>query len=184
MSTVLDSIILGIPIGCVYALLAVGLVLTYKTSGVLNLAFGAQAFVSAAVFYDLRVRHEWPLVAAALVAVVLVRAAPRPAAGPGAVPTPAHRDPDRQAGDLARSARGHPGAGEALVRPGHGAQPPEPRSQRRRGVPLRRLLAERQRHRHHRAHRHRGDRSQPDVPLLRHRAPDALPSSRVPGWPS
>ena len=32
--------------GSVYALLAVGLVLTYKTSGVFNLAYGAQAFVA------------------------------------------------------------------------------------------------------------------------------------------
>jgi branched-chain amino acid transport system permease protein len=41
----------GFPVGCVYALVAIGLVLTYKTSGVFNLAFGAQAFLSAAVMY-------------------------------------------------------------------------------------------------------------------------------------
>jgi branched-chain amino acid transport system permease protein len=40
----------GVPVGCIYALVAVGLVLTFKTAGVFNLAFGAQAFVSAAVF--------------------------------------------------------------------------------------------------------------------------------------
>jgi len=44
VSDLLNYIILGIPFGCVFALLAVGLVLTYKTSGVFNLAFGAQAF--------------------------------------------------------------------------------------------------------------------------------------------
>jgi len=44
----------GFPVGCVYALVAVGLVLTYKTSGVFNLAFGAQAFLSAAVMYEMR----------------------------------------------------------------------------------------------------------------------------------
>jgi branched-subunit amino acid ABC-type transport system permease component len=33
----------GVPIGCVFGLLAVGLVLNYKTSGVFNLAFAAQA---------------------------------------------------------------------------------------------------------------------------------------------
>jgi branched-subunit amino acid ABC-type transport system permease component len=44
----------GFPVGCVYALVATGLVLTYKTSGVFNLAFGAQAFLSAAVMYEMR----------------------------------------------------------------------------------------------------------------------------------
>jgi ABC-type branched-subunit amino acid transport system permease subunit len=68
----ISSIIRGFPQGCVYALVAMGFVLTYKTSGVFNLAFGAQAFVSAAVYYVLRVRNEWPIPLAALVAVVLV----------------------------------------------------------------------------------------------------------------
>jgi branched-chain amino acid transport system permease protein len=62
----------GFPVGCVYALVAVGLVLTYKTSGVFNLAFGAQAFLSAAVFLELRNDNDWPLWAAFLVAVVVV----------------------------------------------------------------------------------------------------------------
>ena len=44
----------GSPVGCVYALVAVGITLTYKTSGVFNLAFGAQAFLSAAVMYEIR----------------------------------------------------------------------------------------------------------------------------------
>jgi len=44
----------GFPVGCVYALVAIGIVLTYKTSGVFNLAFGAQAFMSAAVMYEMR----------------------------------------------------------------------------------------------------------------------------------
>ena len=34
-----------------FALVAIGLVLTYKTSGVFNLAFAAQAYASAAVYY-------------------------------------------------------------------------------------------------------------------------------------
>jgi branched-chain amino acid transport system permease protein len=62
----------GIPTGCVFALLAVGLVLTFKTSGVFNLAFGAQAYASAAVFFVVRKEHEWPLWAAALLAIVVV----------------------------------------------------------------------------------------------------------------
>jgi branched-chain amino acid transport system permease protein len=61
----------GIPYGCAYALMAVGLVLTYKASGVLNLAFGAQAYVSAIVFY-VAVHDGWPTWAAFVVAVVIL----------------------------------------------------------------------------------------------------------------
>jgi branched-subunit amino acid ABC-type transport system permease component len=68
----LEYAVRGIPTGCVFALLAVGLVLTYKTSGVFNLAYGAQAYASAMVFYVVRKDHEWPLWAAALLAVVVV----------------------------------------------------------------------------------------------------------------
>jgi branched-subunit amino acid ABC-type transport system permease component len=72
MTDLVDYVVRGIPIGCVFALMAVGIVLTYKTSGVLNLAFAAQAFASAAVFYDVRARHDWPLVPAFVLAVVVV----------------------------------------------------------------------------------------------------------------
>jgi len=70
----LEYAVRGLPVGCVFALLALGLVLNYKTSGVFNLAFGAQAYTSAAVFYVLRKEHEWPLLPAAFVAVVVVGA--------------------------------------------------------------------------------------------------------------
>ena len=56
MTDLIGYVIRGIPFGCVFALVAIGLVLTYKTSGVFNLAFAAQAFVSAAVYYQLRDR--------------------------------------------------------------------------------------------------------------------------------
>jgi branched-subunit amino acid ABC-type transport system permease component len=68
----ISSIIRGFPVGCVYALVAVGFVLTYKTSGVFNLAFGAQAYISAALYYKLRVQWEWPIPWAVLVSVVLL----------------------------------------------------------------------------------------------------------------
>ncbi|HEX5366250.1 MAG TPA: ABC transporter permease [Acidimicrobiales bacterium] len=71
MSEFVSYVIEGIPYGCVFALVAIGLVLTYKTSGVFNLAFGAQAFVSAAIYYDTRSRNEWGILPAFLVAVVV-----------------------------------------------------------------------------------------------------------------
>jgi branched-subunit amino acid ABC-type transport system permease component len=72
VSDALQYAIQGIPMGCVFALLAMGLVLNYKTSGVFNLAFAAQAYASAALFYVLRREHDWPLVPAVLVAIVVL----------------------------------------------------------------------------------------------------------------
>jgi len=74
VTDLLTYLVKGIPIGCVFALMAVGIVLTYKTSGVLNLAFGAQAYVSAALFYVLRSDDYlgWPMVPAFVVSVVIV----------------------------------------------------------------------------------------------------------------
>ncbi len=63
-------IIAGIPFGCVYALGACGLVLSYKTSGLLNLAFGAQAYVISLLFYFSYDSH-WPFILAFLVWVIL-----------------------------------------------------------------------------------------------------------------
>ena len=67
-----QALVQGIPVGAVYALIAVGFVLTYKTSGVFNLAFGAQAFASAATYFELHVRREWPIWAALAVAVFVL----------------------------------------------------------------------------------------------------------------
>jgi branched-subunit amino acid ABC-type transport system permease component len=68
----LNAVARGLPLGCVFALVAVCIVLTYRTAGVFNLAFGAQAFVSAAVYYDTRARHDWPIWAAFLLSVLIV----------------------------------------------------------------------------------------------------------------
>ena len=72
MTDLLNAVIGGTPIGCVFALMAVGLVLTYRTAGVFNLAFGAQAFVSAPLYYDTRYRHEWPIWAALVLSVFVI----------------------------------------------------------------------------------------------------------------
>jgi branched-subunit amino acid ABC-type transport system permease component len=65
-------VVTGLADGSIYALAALGLVLTYKTSGIFNFAIGAQAAASAYVFYSLRdtVGLPWPI--AALFAVILV----------------------------------------------------------------------------------------------------------------
>ena len=71
-SDLFKAILQGTPPGAVYALIALGFVLTYKTSGVFNLAFGAQAYVSAALFFKLHVQEDWPIWAAFLISVVIV----------------------------------------------------------------------------------------------------------------
>jgi sulfate-transporting ATPase len=50
---VLDLAISGIPVGGMYALAALGIVLIYRTTGTLNLAQGAVATATAFVFYEL-----------------------------------------------------------------------------------------------------------------------------------
>ncbi|MHB1503108.1 MAG: ABC transporter permease [Acidimicrobiales bacterium] len=72
MSSLLDYAIPGVPYGCEFALLAVGLVLTFRATGVFNLAFGAQAFVSAFVFDLLDEYAHWPQWAAFAVAVLVL----------------------------------------------------------------------------------------------------------------
>jgi branched-chain amino acid transport system permease protein len=71
-SDLLRALIQGTPAGTVYALLALGLVLTYKTSGVFNLALGAQAYVSAALYYQAHVTWGWPIVPALAVSVFVL----------------------------------------------------------------------------------------------------------------
>jgi branched-chain amino acid transport system permease protein len=71
MTELLSFTILGVPYGCVFALMAIGLVLTYQTSGVFNLAFGAQAYVAALVYYK-GVGAGWPKWLAFVVAVLIV----------------------------------------------------------------------------------------------------------------
>ena len=72
MDELIGYFIRGIPFGCVFGLVAVGIVLAYKTSGVFNLAFAAQAFASAAAFYTLRKDDEWGIVPAFIVSVVVL----------------------------------------------------------------------------------------------------------------
>jgi branched-subunit amino acid ABC-type transport system permease component len=72
MSNFLNYAIPGVPQGCEYALIAVGLVLTFRATGVFNLAFGAQAFVGAFAYDLLNQYQNWPQWAAFIVAVLII----------------------------------------------------------------------------------------------------------------
>ena len=54
MSEWLPFIVAGITNGSIYGLAAVGLVLTYKTSGIFNFAHGAQAALGAYLMFEFR----------------------------------------------------------------------------------------------------------------------------------
>ncbi len=66
------ALLQGTPPGTVYALIGLGFVLTYKTSGVFNLAFGAQAYISAAMFFKARQEWGWGIVPAVVLSVFVI----------------------------------------------------------------------------------------------------------------
>ncbi|MEW6471492.1 MAG: ABC transporter permease [Actinomycetota bacterium] len=70
MGELLPFVVIGLTVGGVYALASLGLVLTYRTSGVFNFAHGAIGMFSTYVFY--RARQEMPTAAAVLLAVLVV----------------------------------------------------------------------------------------------------------------
>lgn len=72
MTTTISYVLVGIAVGSVYATAALGLVLTYRATGVFNFGHGPVAILVAYVFWQLRADWGWPLVPAAAVAILLV----------------------------------------------------------------------------------------------------------------
>jgi ABC-type branched-subunit amino acid transport system ATPase component/branched-subunit amino acid ABC-type transport system permease component len=68
----LPFVVIGLSVGSIYGLAATGLVLTYKTSGIFNFAYGALASVSVFVFYELHNVQGWPWPLAGALCVVVV----------------------------------------------------------------------------------------------------------------
>src|SRR5579864_5232057 len=60
MTTFLAFTVIGVVYGCIYAVAATGLVVTYTTSGIFNFAHGAIGMVMAFTYWELRVHHGWP----------------------------------------------------------------------------------------------------------------------------
>lgn len=71
MSEYLPYILFGLTTGSVYAISAMGLVLTYKTSGLFNFGHGAVCAAAAYVFYAVRQQHGLPWPVAAFAAIVV-----------------------------------------------------------------------------------------------------------------
>ena len=72
MSDLLPFIVIGVVAGSVYGMAATGLVLTYKTSGIFNFAYGSVAAVGASVFYWLYVEEGLPWPIAGLLVLLVV----------------------------------------------------------------------------------------------------------------
>jgi ABC-type branched-subunit amino acid transport system permease subunit len=71
MSAFLPYLIVGITVGSIFGIAAMGLVLTYKTTGVFNFGHGAIAALAATVFYALRQRQHLPMPVAAFIAIIV-----------------------------------------------------------------------------------------------------------------
>jgi len=65
-------IVSGLVLGCIYAISALGLVLTYTSSRVFNFAYGAIAFAMAVVHYWLVQKEGWNLWASAAFVILVV----------------------------------------------------------------------------------------------------------------
>ncbi|MFL6206662.1 MAG: ABC transporter permease [Acidimicrobiales bacterium] len=68
MTELFQFTLFGLMLGCVYAIAAMGLVLTYTVTGVFNFAHGAVGMLAAFTYFELRERHGVP----APIAVVFV----------------------------------------------------------------------------------------------------------------
>jgi branched-subunit amino acid ABC-type transport system permease component len=72
MKDLLPFIVVGATQGSVYGLAGMGLVLTYKASGIFNFAHGSIAAAAGFVFYELRDLRGWPWPVAAAVCLFVV----------------------------------------------------------------------------------------------------------------
>jgi ABC-type branched-subunit amino acid transport system ATPase component/branched-subunit amino acid ABC-type transport system permease component len=71
MHQFLPFIVVGLATGAVYGLAGMGLVLTYKTSGIFNFGYGAVASLAAFFFYFLFAERRWPWVPAVLLILLV-----------------------------------------------------------------------------------------------------------------
>ena len=68
----LQYVIAGLVLGGIYAIAASGLVVTFQSAGILNFAFGAIAYVVARFYYFLNTQHQWQILPAAVLSILVV----------------------------------------------------------------------------------------------------------------
>jgi branched-chain amino acid transport system permease protein len=72
MTDLFPFVVAGVVTGCIYAIAAMGLVLTYRTTGLFNFAHGAMGMTVAYAFYQLRTEWGWPTALSMLLALAVV----------------------------------------------------------------------------------------------------------------
>jgi ABC-type branched-subunit amino acid transport system ATPase component/branched-subunit amino acid ABC-type transport system permease component len=72
VSKFISLLISGIISGAIYSMLAAGLTLTYTTTGIFNLGYGAVAFTCAFVYFELQNGLGWPNVWAGIVVILIL----------------------------------------------------------------------------------------------------------------
>ena len=72
MTDFLAFTVVGIVTGCIYAVAASGLVVTYTTSGIFNFAHGAVGMFMAFLVWELHVNRGWPLVPTLLIVLFVL----------------------------------------------------------------------------------------------------------------
>src|SRR3954451_22892076 len=71
MSKFLRLALSGAVTRAIYSLVAAGLTLTYTSTGIFNFSYGAAAFASAFVYYELHSGLHWAIVPAAAVTILV-----------------------------------------------------------------------------------------------------------------
>src|ERR1700722_15913058 len=74
MGDFLPFVVAGLTLGSIYGLAGMGLVLTYKTSGVFNFAYGSLSSIAAYACYALHVQAHLPWVVAIVIPIAIVGA--------------------------------------------------------------------------------------------------------------
>ncbi len=67
----LQYVIAGLVLGGIYAIAASGLVVTFRSTGILNFAFGAIAYALARFYYYLNSQEHWAILPAAVVSILV-----------------------------------------------------------------------------------------------------------------
>ena len=68
---ILFTLVVGVTIGSIYSIFAMGLVVTYTTSGIFNFAQGAMGMFCAFIYWELKVSHGTPTLVAFLITVLV-----------------------------------------------------------------------------------------------------------------
>src|SRR5690242_6602274 len=72
MTELFQFTLFGLMLGCIYAIAAMGLVLTYTVTGVFNFGHGAVGMIAAFCYFELRVRHGLSTPIAVFIVVFLL----------------------------------------------------------------------------------------------------------------